>query len=416
VRALGRANKPLRSATYRKLPTTAESVGTSIPITEHDRQSFEVDLGVVGEDTQVDFQLLDIEGITNQQPIRLLLRVTPDEKPVVSIELSGIGKSITPFAALPIRGVVNDDHGVAKTWFDFYVDGASEQRLDFTLPDSGQLDDAERLAFDVEPWQLQPGQRLSLQVKAADHCDLRAEPLIGESNRYQLRVVTESQLRADLETRERLLRRRFETILAELRRMDDSLKRMVPLDPEVLETGLPAGETKTVESGSVGPGRAVSIRLVRVEAAIQSSDRMRHETASIAEEFARILTELKNNRVSFIEELERRIDDQIVTPLNTITSQQFPRFDRELQKLREVAGDTGKLTPEVDRSRKQLRRIISRMDQVLESMLKLQRFNEVLADLRKIIEAQRQVSRQTLEQRRLLEKQLKEQLKKDLLD
>ena len=56
------------------------------------------------------------------------------------------------------------------------------------------------------------------------------------------------------------------------------------------------------------------------------------------------------------------------------------------------------------------------MERVIENMLKLQRFNEVLADLRKIIDAQRQVSRQTMEQRRLLEKQLKEQLKKDLLD
>ena len=56
------------------------------------------------------------------------------------------------------------------------------------------------------------------------------------------------------------------------------------------------------------------------------------------------------------------------------------------------------------------------MQQVLENMLKLQRFNEVLADLRKIIDAQQRVSQQTLEQRNRLEQQLKEQLKKDLLE
>ena len=49
-------------------------------------------------------------------------------------------------------------------------------------------------------------------------------------------------------------------------------------------------------------------------------------------------------------------------------------------------------------------------------MLKLQRFNEVLTDLRKIIDAQQRVSQQTLEERQRLEKQLKDQLKKDLLD
>ena len=56
------------------------------------------------------------------------------------------------------------------------------------------------------------------------------------------------------------------------------------------------------------------------------------------------------------------------------------------------------------------------MKQVLENMLKLQQFNEVLADLRKIIDAQQRVSRQTLEQRKRLEQQLKDQLKKDLLE
>ena len=60
--------------------------------------------------------------------------------------------------------------------------------------------------------------------------------------------------------------------------------------------------------------------------------------------------------------------------------------------------------------------MLRQMQGVLENMLKLQRFNEVLAELRKIIDAQQRVAQQTLEQRQLLEKQLKEQLKKDLLD
>ena len=60
--------------------------------------------------------------------------------------------------------------------------------------------------------------------------------------------------------------------------------------------------------------------------------------------------------------------------------------------------------------------ILQQMQQVLENMLKLQRFNEVLADLRKIIDAQQRVSQQTLEQRKRLERQLKDELKKGLLE
>jgi septal ring factor EnvC (AmiA/AmiB activator) len=143
---------------------------------------------------------------------------------------------------------------------------------------------------------------------------------------------------------------------------------------------------------------------------------MQHETASVAEEFERILAELKNNKVAFFEELERRIGGGIVVPLNQIVEQQFSQFDRDLKRLRHALEDQQSLFAEIESSQQQLSKIIRALENVLKNMLDLQKFNELLADLRKIIHGHKQVSKQTQEQRQLLEKQLKEQLKKGLLD
>ena len=156
--------------------------------------------------------------------------------------------------------------------------------------------------------------------------------------------------------------------------------------------------------------------MVRIESALESADRMRHETANIAIEFERILIELRNNRVAFLAELEQRIGGRIIDPLNGISTNAFPVLEESLRQVREKIAVVASFATPLSVARENLRLILRQMQGVLENMLKLQRFNEVLTDLRKIIDAQQRVSQQTLEERQRLEKQLKDQLKKDLLD
>ena len=56
---------------------------------------------------------------------------------------------------------------------------------------------------------LEPGQQLTISVKAQDAYDLESEPHVGSSQRFVLDVVTESQLRSLLEKRELGLRQRL---------------------------------------------------------------------------------------------------------------------------------------------------------------------------------------------------------------
>ena len=132
------------------------------------------------------------------------------------------------------------------------------------------------------------------------------------------------------------------------------------------EENAPESESENSRGDSPALTRADSVRLLRIETAIQTSDRMQHETASVAEEFERILAELKNNKVAFFEELERRIGGGIVVPLNQIVEQQFSQFDRDLKRLRHALEDQQSLFAEIESSQQQLSKIIRALENVLK--------------------------------------------------
>ena len=405
VQLVGQSNKPLSRAILRRSEIGGEASEQQIEVDRENAEMIDIDLSAVNQDTRLDFRLFDKDHIENVNPVRLVLRTLEDALPEVDVAPVGIGKSITPMAVIPLQGGVRDDYGVAETRVVYAVDGGADTFLPASLPTNGTWEAENPFAFEIEPLQLQPGQTLSLQVQARDFCDLRDMPTYGEGAKYSLKIVTESQLRAELESREKILRRRMETIFSEAQRMEDSLARLDsgPADTDSL-------------SGDSAIDRRDSIRMVRIESALESADRMRHETANVALEFERILTELRNNRVAFLNELEQRIGGRIIDPLRRIASESFPELEQSLQLVRGKIIDADSFSTPLAAARGDVRLILQQMQQVLENMLKLQRFNEVLADLRKIIDAQQRVSQQTLEQRKRLEQQLKDQLKKDLLE
>ncbi|MEC8337618.1 MAG: hypothetical protein VXZ84_05700 [Planctomycetota bacterium] len=405
VQLVGQSNKPLLRAILRRSEIGGEASEQHIEVDRENAETIDIDLAAITQDTRLDFRLLDKDKIENVNPVRLILRTLPDALPEVDVGPVGIGKSITPMAVIPLQGSVRDDYGVAETRVVYAVDRDEDTFLPVALPPEGTWQAENPFAFEIEPLKLQPGQTLSLQVQARDFCDLRETPTYGEGAKYSLKIVTESQLRAELESREKILRRRMETIFSEAQRMEDSLAR--------LDSGLINTDSLSEDSAI---DRRDSIRMVRIESALESADRMRHETANVALEFERILTELRNNRVAFLSELEQRIGGRIIDPLGRISSESFPELEQSLQLIRGKIIDGDSFSTPLSGARGDIRLILQQMQQVLENMLKLQRFNEVLADLRKIIDAQQRVSQQTLEQRKRLEQQLKDQLKKDLLE
>ena len=134
-------------------------------------------------------------------------------------------------------------------------------------------------------------------------------------------MVTPEELLAQLEVREVGLRRRFEQILDEMVQMRDSLLRvkasLVPgvasgAEPEDLRgDDDPEAKPLTPEQKAQ---REAELRLLRVQRAIQQSQKSVQEVQGVAAGFLAIREELINNRVD-TEDRKNRLKDQIADPL-----------------------------------------------------------------------------------------------------
>jgi hypothetical protein len=293
------------------------------------------------------------------------------------------------------------------------------------------------------------GDRLQLALKAADNCELPQGKNIGQGERYQLDIVSPEQLVSMLEGRELMLRRRFEIIYQEMVDTRDGMARMDFAPPDLRkpaddkaghEPGDDAnsgdeksggkGAAKPVRPAGAEPGdlppdavdpnetpqqranrltkRSTEMRDLRVARALDNSDRSAHETQTVAEAFDDIREEMTNNRVD-TPELQGRLKDQIAEPLKHISGEMFPELRKRLEQLRRVADDPKEGPAQLKTSLAQADAILLEMKQVLDKMLELETFNEVVDTLRDIITTQEKINQETL-------KRQKEDLKNKLRD
>jgi len=377
-------------------------------------RQFEYVIPSLDRDTTLRFTLLDVDGIRSRDPVRLALAAMDDEAPQVRVQLAGIGTAITPHARLPMTGEILDDYGVAKAWFESHVDDGAPDEQPFEAKIEGQDRVPVEEAIEVERFKLEPKHKFHVVVQASDTCELAGGPNVGISQRYLLDVVTPEQLRSMLEARELLLRRRFETIVQELTESRDALVR---IDMTAGKEGEAAGKKPTTEpapdsSPAVPPAadspaadRHLTLRRVQAERALQNSQRSLDETLGLATAFDAIREELVNNRVD-TEELKLRLKDGIADPLRRICREMFPELERRLQTLQANLADPQAGAAARDAAREQADAILVQMNQILDKMLELETFNEVLDLLRGIIDSQDQINRETKQKQKEKLKQL----------
>jgi hypothetical protein len=387
------------------------------PLPGADRRHFQLRLPKFTADTTLLFTLFDTDGIKSREPVRLAMAAVADEKPEMNVHLRGIGSAITNQARIPAVGRISDDYGLARLWFDYTID----QKTSGTGPirtlagNTTELESSETL--EVQSLNLKPGQKLLVSLKAADRCDLTAEPNVGSSERWLLDVVTPEQLRTILEARELVLRQRFETIVQDVTETRDLLARMEfqaqtkPAAQEKPEASKPAagkepGEDAAKPSES-SPERLMALRTMRVERALQNSQKDAQEILGVAESFSDIREELINNRID-TEELKQRLQNGIANPLRQIVGEMFPEFDRRLNRLQTTLADERVSPANLAQVTQQLDMIQAAMRRVLDRMIELEDFNEAVELLRDIVEAQQQLHDQT--------KQRQKQKLRDLLE
>ena len=399
-----RTNKDLVRAGVEPAGEVDASQGGALELeaSADDPRAFSLELGQLVGDRSLLLTLLDTDGIRSREPVRLVLVAVVDESPEVDVRTRGIGSAITPLARVPLEGKIRDDYGIARSWFQYTIDEAEPQSRELAEAPRSRPEVEVNEAFEARDLDLVPGSKLTLVLKAEDTYALTENANVGSSHRFTLDVVTPEALLALLQSRELNLRRRFETVIVELTESRDSLARLEQTAPAEAEDAEGAESDSSAQSTTAQESdqqRALALARLRAERALQNAKKNAGETLGLAESFEQIHDELVNNRVD-TDELKTRLRDGIASPLRQIAEEMFPEFERRLEILKDSLGDSKAGGTALNQTQRQADMILIAMQQVLQRMLELESFNEVVDLLRGIIDAQKDVHERTIERRR----------------
>ncbi len=401
------ANKPLVAV---RVHDPAEQIDLPVRVSTDNPAQFEFDLGRVTADRALLITMHDADGVENRDPYRLAVSVVPDQPPEVNVQLRGIGSAVTPQARIPLAGRLSDDYALEEAWFEYEIDETAAQRRALAAQPAGLATLRMTEAFDLaeaDPAtarprvELKPGQKFVLSLHARDAYDLGDAPHQGVSPRFQLDVVTASELRALLEKRELGLRQRFEQIYEKMIGVRDLIDR-IDLAPQ------PGDADDSSESGETeSPERRRERDLMRLGGSRQNATQMSFETAGVADGFDDILAELVNNRVD-TEELKQRLEQGISEPLQEISGELLPQFDERLAALQTVlAANSAEAAQPLAAVKAEAEAIVDAMKTVLDRMLELESYNELVELLRGVVTDQGELRDETL---RLQREKLRELL------
>lgn len=379
------SSKPLSAAaiSIRTAAATAAAESVEQPIARLDdaaagTMTISARTPPIDADTAVLVRLVDDEGLVSRDPVAVVLAAVPDEPPRVAVRLAGISSAVTPQVTLPIEGEITDDHALAAAEVRLaaggatlvvpiasVVDGVAALELPADRPELVRLDQA-GLAI---------GTRLEVSVSARDRCTFADGPNETTGETWMLDVVSPESLRALLEAREVLLRRRLEGVIDDLTKAREG----------AAVDGPPPAAAEDAADGSEGGGA--------VRRCGEAAARAAGETAEIAGEFRGIHRELLNNAVA-TPELEARLLGQIAEPLAAVVAEDLSVAIRLCRQVGDIdAGGRRAVATAIDAA-------VARLRAVLARMLELESINEVIDRLRGVIRAQEQIRDDTLERQR----------------
>jgi hypothetical protein len=406
------STKPLLSASIHKASSQKEA-DAKLDFTGRPQSELQWDYGTLSDDDVLRVSVTDTDAVASREPYRISLAIVRDETPQVAVRLAGIGTAITPDATMPVVGSVTDDYGVDRAWFEYQVDGGPSGTRPVavaSLTEDGGIANAERLRktlgqFDLRATdqgtgkravELKPGQRFSMTLKAADRFNLTEEPHAGSSQQFALDVVTPADLLALMERRELALRQRYEAIFE---KMTDTRNLLGRVEFTTTAAEGTDDEEATTESAVATPQRELARRRLRVAGSLQNVVQSADEVGGVAEAFDDLGEQLTNNRIDN-PDLKSRLREQIALPLHRIAEERMPQLTAQLKLVQENIENVAKGQTELAKSVALADEILIEMRQVLDRMLELETYNEVVALLRNIISDQEEINRQTKERQK----------------
>jgi hypothetical protein len=231
------------------------------------------------------------------------------------------------------------------------------------------------------------------------------------SQLYKLDIVTPENLLALLERRELALRSRLEQTIEETRQLRDSLGGLKPdldalavTNANEVQTPQPVEPTgDNAESGEGGDEADRQRQIVRLrtqQIGLQAA-KTSEELQGIATSLDDLLEEMANNRVDSIDRSER-IGGGVRDPLRAIVAGDLTLLRSQIDGIeKRIAGGDAKIedaggtqaagatvTADVAVAVETSERVLLQLTAVLEKMLDLESFNEILDMVRELIDSQ----------------------------
>lgn len=415
------STKPLTSA---QIHAAKDKKEINLSLADNPQPKLDFDYGTLTADDVLLVNVTDTDGVATREPYRISLAAVRDEVPQIAVRLSGISTAITPDAILPVVGKVTDDYALDRAWFDYQVDAGAVQTRPLSDYPHGQntlekFDSFDTRAIDSatgkRAMELKPKQQLTIALKASDSYNLDDQkvasksPVVhaGSSQQFTLDVVTPAELLALLERRELALRQRFEAIYEKLTDTRNLLNRVGSDEQSHPPAEPPGGPAAKKPDAAAEPqlapastaDRMLSRTRLRISGSLQNVVQSTDEIAGVAEAFDDLGEELQNNRIDN-SDLKNRLGEQIARPLHQIAQQRMPQLVAQLKLVEEHIEDPTATAADLKKSIALADQLLIEMRRVLDRMLELESYNEVVTLLRDIISDQDQINKRTKEQQK----------------
>jgi len=330
------------------------------------------------------FAVRDATGLEDTRPVTYTLNLLNDAPPKARLSMPDVGEMVVSNATLNLSVGCEDNLGLESVELAYRIESSRNADDDATppfqtepLPDvaQGQLRYDLNRAWPLLPLTLQPGNRLTVKVRAKD-----AQPAapattsapdappanLGESIAYTLRIVTPEELLAELGRRENEWRREFEQVV----KTQEQVNRRVVDLPALAESD-PAQQSARY---------AQEARTQR-----QLAGRIR----TVLRQFEQIFGELKTNDLA-TPAVRRRLGEGVIGPLRKLLGEDLPAAGDLLDRLR--AGYEPGAAAEIEALQQA---ILRRMYGILAEMLKWEGYNEAVALLRDMLRLQKDITEDT---------------------
>jgi hypothetical protein len=430
VELVGTSTTPLGRVDVRLLRGNQATVAADAMIAA-DGMSFKVPIEDMREPATVIVVPEDKTGIAAQLPYRYFLGVIIDDAPDLEMRLKGIGSAVTPIARIPIRGKATDDYGIDEAKIELAIvaakpaddatvepkesgiakleeptpgtttsepitldrDGNFELAVDlramneakrFIVPDPAALNSTSPNS----PAAAQ-GSAINLFAEVSDRYDLN-EKHLSKSELFRLEIVTAEKLLMLLERRELGMRARLEQAIDETRGLRDSLdglRREIlspkTQSPEQAEAASNEVDTETGEDAS----REQQIFRVRAQQNGLQATKTSEELSGIAASLDDLLEEMQNNRVDSVDRSER-IGKGVRDPLREIVAGDLTKLRGEIAEAEKLAAEPAAAADKTGQAVQTAEDVLLQLTAVLEKMLDLESFNEILDMVRELIDSQ----------------------------